>query len=168
MQWKVPVVVTRSIWTKERFQHQKEFVSVITMHVRYIMSLMSQIIMHKIVLITKRVCLNKTCIQWLKIVDICSMIIKDSPKSFLSVAEFLVIMFIPFVLCKLRFNIVCFIAFRFGEGKWILYVRSVSSYKMKISLWCGSIHLVFHMLIISHSNQCPMTCFSMYIHILTE
>lgn len=71
------------------------------------MSLMSQIIMHKIVLITKRVCLNKTYIQWLKIVDICSMIIKDSPKSFLSVAEFLVIMFIPFVLCKLRFNIVC-------------------------------------------------------------
>lgn len=130
--------------------------------------LMSQIIMHKLVLITKRVCLNKTYIQWLKKVDICSLIIKEGPKSFLSVAEFLVIMFIPFVLCKLRFNIVCFIAFRFGEGKWILYVRSVSSYKMKISLWCGSIHLVFHMLIISHSNQCPMTCFSMYIHILTE
>lgn len=78
---------------------------------------MSQIIMHKLVLITKRVCLNKTYIQWLKIVDIWSRIIKDSPKSFLSVAEFLVIMFIPFVLCKLRFNIACFIAFRFGEGK---------------------------------------------------
>lgn len=73
--------------------------------------------MHKLVLITKRVCLNKTYVQWLKIVDICSMIIKDSPKSFLSVAEFLVIMFNPFVLCKLGFNILCFIAFRFGEGK---------------------------------------------------
>lgn len=35
VQWKVPLVVTRSIWTKERFQHQKEFVSVITMHVHY-------------------------------------------------------------------------------------------------------------------------------------
>lgn len=78
---------------------------------------MSQIIMHKLVLITKRVCLNKTYLQWLKKVDICSLIIKEGPKSFLSVAEFLVIMIIPFVLCKLRFNIACFIAFRFGEGK---------------------------------------------------
>lgn len=125
--------------------------------------LMSQIIMHKLVLITKRVCLNKTYLQWLKIVDhqrqskiisFCSRILGNNVYSF--------------VLCKLRFNIVCFIAFRFGEGKWILYVRSVSSYKMKNSLWCGSIHLVFHLLIISRSNQCPMTCFSMYIHILTE
>lgn len=43
--------------------------------------------------------------------DICSLIIKGSPKSFLTVAKFLVIMFIPFVLYKLRFNIVCFYAF---------------------------------------------------------